>query len=708
MTQAKFFENEEKEGYYEDEEEELRPTRRPGDAPDGGWGWIVVFGAFLCNCIIIGSFFSYTAVRDEIADDFGKKDHYTPGCGVIMEACSLIAGPFAAVLLKKYGSRTVTIAGSVLATAGLLVSTKMPNYVALRFSYGAVTGIGLGLVYLPSIMIVTKWFEHRRAFATGLAMMGAGVGYFIFKAIYESLLKTNDWANATVIVAAVSLHCAVGGALYRPPTRAKPKGMKRGVIQRGAIMKALIAEKERQRTISNGSLDNCIITKDNRLIKLDKIDLRNKSSSYINRLKETFGFSSRSLNRSKNSLVVPKVTVEPPIYKPKTSPKPRQKVIAPKAVSTPPTPKRDSGCGGSLDSPNFKSRSYEALPPDDPWDAKLVVKLPSPTKSPSEEAKVSLSDQVLSKLDAPNARRGQEKLDPLFLSNNVSPAGSGRSINMRAVSGAMQNGAKNIVIPLQGSVMTVPSSTVGMSTIYEEEELVDCKLCRKIDKWLNLSQLISPTFIFFIIVSIVTIIGFAIPYANLPVKAKTLGMDDTEAHFLISIFWVVNMISRLMLGWIADRPWASAVHLNNVLVLLAGGLSLFTNSFQDQGLLSFYAAFFGFCTAGFVTLRSIMLIELFGKELISFSFGHVTFFQGLALLVGYQFADILEGDPGFHLAGGCLVVAAFMGFLLPRAKLWEERRKNMLKIVEIEEISVTEENTTEPQHRVESCCESTI
>lgn len=126
----------------------------------------------------------------------------------------------------------------------------------------------------------------------------------LFSQINKKLLEEYSWKQSLVIVAGIVLNCAVCGALFRPIASVSKKRMKRGIVTRGSIMKALIAEKERQRTISNGSLDNCIITKDNRLIKIDKIDLRNKSVSYINRLKKELGFSSGSLNRSKNSLII--------------------------------------------------------------------------------------------------------------------------------------------------------------------------------------------------------------------------------------------------------------------------------------------------------------------------------------------------------------------------------------------------------------------
>jgi hypothetical protein len=77
-------------------------------------------------------------------------------------------------------------------------------------------------------------------------------------------------------------------------------------------MQALIEEKKRQRTISNGSLDNCVITRDNRLIKVDPALFECKrSNSLIAKFKRSLGFSSQSLNRSKTSLNnIPSILVD--------------------------------------------------------------------------------------------------------------------------------------------------------------------------------------------------------------------------------------------------------------------------------------------------------------------------------------------------------------------------------------------------------------
>jgi len=387
--------------------------------------------------------------------------------------------------------------------------------------YDSVAGIGLGLVNLPAIVHVAVWFEHKRAFATGMALFGGGVGFLVFQSVVNHLLHEYDWRNALVIIAAISLNSCVGGAFFRNLTHTKKKGMKRGLIQRGAIMKALIAEKERQRTISNGSLDNCIITRDNRLIKIDKIDLRNKSNSYINRLKETFGFSSRSLNRSKNSLVVPKVVVDP-IYRQRSSPRSSVKSVSPKPPATPPTPKRDSGCGSLENSPklvNNNPTTYETVPNEnanDPWDrnAPLVVKLP-PKDSSSDHSAVHHIDTPVHAnghaVPVMSGANGAVTGEGFSISASASPYGSKRSLNsrVRTISNTSSAGKNSISIPMQGgSVMTIPRTSVhslAMSTIYEEEQ--HSRLYRCLCNHLDLGLLQSRSFWLLNLASFLTMFG---------------------------------------------------------------------------------------------------------------------------------------------------------------------------------------------------------
>lgn len=106
MTQAKFLEYDEKEEYYE-EEEEVRAPRRPGEPPDGGWGWMVVFGAFICMMFTEGILFSYQAVIPDLAEYYYlPKDSFT-SVGVLMTAFCLIGGKIPLELNKEHKLRFI-------------------------------------------------------------------------------------------------------------------------------------------------------------------------------------------------------------------------------------------------------------------------------------------------------------------------------------------------------------------------------------------------------------------------------------------------------------------------------------------------------------------------------------------------------------------------------------------------------------------------
>ena len=79
-----------------------------------------------------------------------------------------------------------------------------------------VAGFGFGLIYLPSIVSVSYYFEKRRALATGLAVCGSGLGSMIFGPITQALLQNYGWQNTLTLLSGIVLHCAVFGALMRP------------------------------------------------------------------------------------------------------------------------------------------------------------------------------------------------------------------------------------------------------------------------------------------------------------------------------------------------------------------------------------------------------------------------------------------------------------------------------------------------------------
>lgn len=86
---------------------------------------------------------------------------------VILKVAISISGPISSSFVNRYGCRTVTIAGSILAAACLVLSVLAKNVLTLIITIGFGVGTGLGLIYLPAIVSVTMYFEKYRSLATG-------------------------------------------------------------------------------------------------------------------------------------------------------------------------------------------------------------------------------------------------------------------------------------------------------------------------------------------------------------------------------------------------------------------------------------------------------------------------------------------------------------------------------------------------------------
>merc|ERR1719154_622739 len=82
--------------------------------------------------------------------------------------------------------------------------------------YSVVTGLGFGLMYLPSIVIVSQHFTTRRALATGIVLCADGAGTFLFAPLTEQLVEQLGWRGAMRVLAVACLGCVVCGAAMVP------------------------------------------------------------------------------------------------------------------------------------------------------------------------------------------------------------------------------------------------------------------------------------------------------------------------------------------------------------------------------------------------------------------------------------------------------------------------------------------------------------
>ncbi|GIX85193.1 monocarboxylate transporter 9 [Caerostris extrusa] len=207
---------------------------------DGGFGWVIVAASFLCNLIVDGIAYTFGIFFSEFVRHYNVPKGKVAWVGSLMSGFYLSVGPVVSALTNRFGCRAVTIAGSVVSCVAFILSTMAPTVDVLMITYGVMGGIGFGMVFLPAVVSVGYYFSTKRAMATGIAVCGSGMGAFIFAPFCQKLLEIYGWQGAMLILAALTLNCAVFGALMRPlESQVGPK--QKPLLQR------IAEEKERHR-----------------------------------------------------------------------------------------------------------------------------------------------------------------------------------------------------------------------------------------------------------------------------------------------------------------------------------------------------------------------------------------------------------------------------------------------------------------------------
>ncbi|XP_005397484.1 PREDICTED: monocarboxylate transporter 2 isoform X2 [Chinchilla lanigera] len=124
--------------------------------------------------------------------------------------------PVSSILVNKYGSRPVVIAGGLLCCLGMILASFSNSVVQLYITVGFIGGLGLAFNLQPALTIIGKYFYRKRPVANGLAMAGSPVFLSTLAPFNQFLSNTYGWKGSFLILGAIFLNACVAGALMRP------------------------------------------------------------------------------------------------------------------------------------------------------------------------------------------------------------------------------------------------------------------------------------------------------------------------------------------------------------------------------------------------------------------------------------------------------------------------------------------------------------
>ncbi|XP_043932989.1 monocarboxylate transporter 13 isoform X2 [Protopterus annectens] len=184
--------------------------------PDGGWGWMVVFAAFLQSALVFGVIRSFGVFFVQFVTYFNELSSSVSWITSVGVAVQQFGSPLAGALSNQYGARSVAMLGGFLTSLGMLLAFFATSLMHLYLTIGLLSGLGWALVFTPTIATVTRYFKKRRTLAVGLAFTGVGLSSFAFSPLFQYFVDEYGWRGALLILSGMTANLIVCGSLLRP------------------------------------------------------------------------------------------------------------------------------------------------------------------------------------------------------------------------------------------------------------------------------------------------------------------------------------------------------------------------------------------------------------------------------------------------------------------------------------------------------------
>ena len=181
------------------------------------YAWVVVGAAFTALAVIFGVAYSFAAFFESFTSAFSAGRAEVSLVFGLSGLLYFVLGAFGGMLSDRFGPRAVTSAGMLCIAAALALGSRATSMAQLTAVYGVGLGVGIALVYTPSIGCVQPWFTRRRGLAAGIASAGIGAGTFGVPLLAAAAIVHWQWRGAMLALAAGVLALGLAATLLLRP-----------------------------------------------------------------------------------------------------------------------------------------------------------------------------------------------------------------------------------------------------------------------------------------------------------------------------------------------------------------------------------------------------------------------------------------------------------------------------------------------------------
>jgi MFS family permease len=159
-------------------------------APDGGYGWVIVFACALLTWWFVGTTYCWGVIQGALVEQKLSSASTLSWIGSLAVALNAILAIVSARVIRRIGARWTAVLGILFLSSGeILAGFATRSVGALFLTEGITLGVGVSLCFMAVSTVTAQWFYRKRGLANGIVFAGGGLGGAVISFAMDGLIS---------------------------------------------------------------------------------------------------------------------------------------------------------------------------------------------------------------------------------------------------------------------------------------------------------------------------------------------------------------------------------------------------------------------------------------------------------------------------------------------------------------------------------------
>ncbi|KAI1812051.1 putative monocarboxylate permease [Poronia punctata] len=169
----------------------------PGPAPDGGTrAWLQILVGHLINAVTWGYSASFGVYQLHYTTALSLPESQVAWIGSLQIFLTFFVGTVSGRSADAGYVQQTVLFGSILLVLGTFLTSLATTYWQIFLAQGLLTGLGMGVLYMPAVATIGSYWKKNKSMALGMAAAGSGTGSILFPLVVQHLQPMVGFARA--------------------------------------------------------------------------------------------------------------------------------------------------------------------------------------------------------------------------------------------------------------------------------------------------------------------------------------------------------------------------------------------------------------------------------------------------------------------------------------------------------------------------------